>query len=385
LHEAAYDALILPTDSITSAASTVAFGMMSYYYGNTTRGIPGLLGDPYYWWETGAMFGALVDYWRYTGDSSYNAVTTQAILHQASESRDFMPPNQTKSEGNDDQVFWAFTSMMAAEAGFPDPPADQPQWLALTQGVFNLQARRWSEDTCGGGLRWQIFPLNNGYHYKNTISNGGFFNIAARLGSFTKNQTYFEWAEKTYDWCSDIGLINSQTYEISDGSDSLINCTKIDQTQWSYNTGVFLYGAAVMWNQVSGSKCSFTRQERRLTGSRQLAPPKRNGEREWKVSSRGQKSSSQTNLSSSKPCASGTANVMSTSGVSKRTWLAGWRPRQRLRLGLTMSYCHICGPAQWRQPNLAPVAMMALHAGTSGGLMAGMECLASANKCLHSK
>lgn len=197
------------------------------------------------------MFGGLVDYWRYTGDSSYNEVTTQAILHQASESRDFMPPNQTKSEGNDDQVFWAFTTMMAAEVGFPDPPADSPQWLALTQGVFNLQAHRWAENTCGGGLRWQIFPLNNRFNYKNSISNGGFFNIAARLGAFTKNETYFELAERVYDWCSDIGLINSQTYQVFDGTDSLINCSKQDLTQWSYNARVFLYGAAVMWNHVS--------------------------------------------------------------------------------------------------------------------------------------
>jgi hypothetical protein len=385
LREAVYDALISPTDSITSAASTIAFGMMSYYYGNTTRGIPGLLGDPYYWWESGAMFGALVDYWRYTGDSSYNAATMQAVLHQASESRDFMPPNQTKSEGNDDQVFWAFTTMMAAEAGFPDPPADQPQWLALTQGVFNLQARRWSEDTCGGGLRWQIFPLNNGYHYKNTISNGGFFNIAARLGAFTKNQTYFEWAEKTWDWCSDIGLINIQTYEISDGSDSLINCTKIDHTQWSYNTGVFLYGAAVMWNQVSGPKYNISRQKPRLTRNRQRVPSKRNGEREWKVSLRGQKSSSQNNVSCSRPYARETANVMSTSGVSKHTWLAGWRPQQKLRLGHTMPCCHICDPVPRQQPNLARAATMALRAGISGGLMAGTGCLVSANKCLRSK
>jgi hypothetical protein len=294
------------------------------------------------------MFGALVDYWRYTGDSSYNAVTMQAILHQASESRDFMPPNQTKSEGNDDQVFWAFTTMMAAEAGFPDPPADQPQWLALTQGVFNLQANRWSEDTCGGGLRWQIFPLNNGYHYKNTISNGGFFNIAARLGAFTKNQTYFEWAEKTWDWCSDIQLINIQTYEISDGSDSLINCTKIDHTQWTYNTGVFLYGAAVMWNQVSGPKCNIRRQERQLTRSRQRVPLKKNGEREWKVSSRGQRSSSRTSLSSSRRCVSATVNAMLTSGASKHTWLAGWRPRPKLRLGHTMPCCHTCDLVPWR-------------------------------------
>lgn len=30
------------------------------------------------------MFGALVDYWYYTGDSSYNEVTTQALLFQVS-------------------------------------------------------------------------------------------------------------------------------------------------------------------------------------------------------------------------------------------------------------------------------------------------------------
>ncbi|KAM0723668.1 hypothetical protein Q7P37_000656 [Cladosporium fusiforme] len=257
-------------DSITSAASTIAFGMMSYYYGNTTTGIPGLLGDPYYWWETGAMFGALIDYWRYTGDSSYNEVTTQAILHQASETRDFMPRNQTKSEGNDDQAFWAFTSMIAAEAGFPDPPGDKPQWLALTQGVFNTQVRRWDEDTCDGGLRWQIFPFNNGYDYKNSISNGGVFNIAARLGAFTRNVTYFEWAERTYDWCSDMGLIDEGTYQIFDGSDSRINCTERDNIQWSYNNGVFLYGAAVMWNQTKGDtqKKWRTRVEGLLKGSR---------------------------------------------------------------------------------------------------------------------
>jgi mannan endo-1,6-alpha-mannosidase len=293
--------------------------MMSYYYGNTTRGIPGLLGDPYYWWETGAMFGALVDYWRYTGDSSYNEVTTQAILHQASETRDFMPPNQTKSEGNDDQVFWAFTSMAAAEYGFPDPPEDQPQWLALTQGVFNTQARRWNMETCGGGLRWQIFSLNNGYHYKNSISNGGFFNIAARLGAFTKNETFFEWAEKTYDWISDIGLIDGQTWQVFDGTDSLLNCTKKDHIEWSYNTGVFLYGAAVMWNQVSiwDSGSELTRHQ--LTSGRQQVLPKTNGGLACKASSKGPKFSLQRTASSSKQSANEMENATSISAASRLT------------------------------------------------------------------
>ena len=65
---------ISSSDSIKSAASTIAHSMMTFYHGNQTGGIPGLLPEPYYWWEAGAMFGSLIDYWYYTGDTSYNDV-----------------------------------------------------------------------------------------------------------------------------------------------------------------------------------------------------------------------------------------------------------------------------------------------------------------------
>lgn len=81
--------------------------MMSYYKGNLSGQIPGLLPLPqdggYYWWEAGAMFGSLIDYWYYTGDSSYNDVTTQAMLFQVGPNNDYMPPNETYTLGNDDQ------------------------------------------------------------------------------------------------------------------------------------------------------------------------------------------------------------------------------------------------------------------------------------------
>lgn len=223
--------------------------MMKYYAGNQTGQIPGLLPGPYYWWEAGAMFGSLIDYWYYTGDTTYNAVTSQAMLFQVGPDNDYMPPNQTKSEGNDDQGFWGLAAMSAAEVNFPNPPADQPQWLALAQAVFNSQALRWDVSTCGGGLRWQIFTFNNGYDYKNSISNGCFFNLAARLGAYTGNQTYIEWAEKTFTWVQSVGLLSDQYY-IYDGSDDTLNCTELDHIQWTYNAGVFLLGAATMWNVV---------------------------------------------------------------------------------------------------------------------------------------
>jgi mannan endo-1,6-alpha-mannosidase len=207
------------------------------------------LPDPYYWWEAGAMFSALVDYWYFTGDDQYNQITSQAMLHQVGPEANYMPPNQSRSLGNDDQGFWGMTAMTAAEVKFPDPPEDQPQWLALAQAVFNTQANRWDNATCGGGLRWQIFSLNKGFTYKNTISNACFFNLAARLSSYTGNSTYALWAETSFNWMEQIGLI-SPSYQAFDGTDINNNCTSMNHIQWTYNHGALLAGAAHMYNQV---------------------------------------------------------------------------------------------------------------------------------------
>lgn len=112
------------------------------------------------------MFNALIDYWLYTGDSSYNDLVTQGLLFQVGDQNDYMPSNQTLTEGNDDQGFWGLAVMSAAENNFPNPPADKPQWLALAQAVFNTQAARWDTEYCNGGLRWQIYKWNRGYDYK---------------------------------------------------------------------------------------------------------------------------------------------------------------------------------------------------------------------------
>ncbi|KAL2007431.1 hypothetical protein VTN00DRAFT_8869 [Thermoascus crustaceus] len=253
-------------NSIKAAAKTAAEGMLQYYTGYRPGDVPGNLPDPYYWWEAGAMFGALVDYWYYTGDDEYNAITTQALLWQTGPDRNYMPPNQSKTLGNDDQGFWGLAAMSAAEVNYPNPPEDQPQWLALAQAVFNTQYPRWDNETCGGGLKWQIFTFNNGYNYKNTISNGCFFNIASRLAMYTGNATYAEWAEKTWDWVTAIGLV-SPTYQFFDGTDDTQNCTGINHIQWSYNLGVYLHGAANMYNFTNGDERWKTRLEGIIKGS----------------------------------------------------------------------------------------------------------------------
>ncbi|KAF2166123.1 glycoside hydrolase family 76 protein [Zasmidium cellare ATCC 36951] len=239
-------------ESIKRAARTAADGMMQWYDGNKTGGIPGLLPGPFYWWEAGAMFGSLIDYWYYTGDTSYNDVVTEALLFQVGADVDYMPANQSKSLGNDDQAFWGLSALTAAETNFPNPPAGQPQWLALAQAVFNTQKVRWDETSCAGGLKWQIFTFNNGYNYKNSISNGCFMNMAARLAMYTGNTSYNEWADRAWEWSRSVGLV-SDTYLVYDGTDDNLDCKELNHLQWSYNSGVYLMAAATMWNITEGA------------------------------------------------------------------------------------------------------------------------------------
>ncbi|KAJ3476706.1 hypothetical protein NLG97_g9039 [Lecanicillium saksenae] len=245
---AGYSFDINSEQSITKTAKGIAEDMLSFYSGDKPGGTPGLLPTPYYWWEAGAMMGALIDYWYYTGDSEYNDLISKGLLFQVGSNRDYMPNNQTLTEGNDDQGFWGLAVMSAAEYNFPNPPSDKPQWLELAQAVFNTQAARWDKDNCNGGLRWQIYQWNKGYDYKNSISQACFFALGARLALYTGNKTYADWADKTWDWMWSTEFIDHQTWYVIDGADIGSNCTKLVPYQFTYNAGGFILGAAAMYN-----------------------------------------------------------------------------------------------------------------------------------------
>lgn len=144
-----------------------------------------------------------------------------------------MPPAYFSSLGNDDQAFWAIASLNAAEYGFPVGEGNvTTMWIDLAEAAFNTMVPRWSTTHCGGGLQWQVFKSNPGWGYKNSISNGGFFQMAARLARLTGNQTYVDWSNKIWDWMEGVGFID-QSYDVFDGAGSQGNCTDINKVIWS--------------------------------------------------------------------------------------------------------------------------------------------------------
>ncbi|KAI0539783.1 family 76 glycoside hydrolase [Xylaria digitata] len=243
-------------ESIKKAAALVAQDLLSFYHGDEPGWVPGILPGPppdgdYYWWQGGAMWGTLLDYRHVMGDDSFDDTIFQALQFQVGDDKDYNPANWSASMGNDDQSFWGFAALLAAETGFRDPDENQPQWLALAQAVFNEQThldRRVEGGNCDWGLRWQVYRTNNGWDYINTIANACYFNIGARLGRYTANSTYVELASKTWDLMWRLGYI-SKDYDVYDGAHEP-NCTEINKSQFSYNAAMILQGCAYMYNQT---------------------------------------------------------------------------------------------------------------------------------------
>ena len=87
---------------------------MKDYHGNEPGQTPGRFIEPYYWWESGAAWGvcivyslpnitsntldqAMIDYWYYTGDTTWNQLVTDGLLWQVGPAENYMPPNVSKS------------------------------------------------------------------------------------------------------------------------------------------------------------------------------------------------------------------------------------------------------------------------------------------------
>ncbi|PSN62985.1 mannan endo-1,6-alpha-mannosidase [Corynespora cassiicola Philippines] len=254
---AAIDLDVNNQDSLKTVAKTIADDIVSAYNDTIADfGPPGLFPDPYYWYEAGIFWQALIEYSHITGDSNYDATISTALQWQTGDFDAFMPVNQTKSLSNDEQSIWGLAALAAAESGLSKPENVTWEWEDLAANVFDVQTARWHSGdnaTCGGGLRWQIFSFNRGYDYMNSASVGNFFLLSARLARFTGNSTYSEWADRSYQWSRTVGLV-SDDFEVFDGASANENCESINQLRWTADHALYTEGAAIMYNLTNGNE-----------------------------------------------------------------------------------------------------------------------------------
>ncbi|EGV66206.1 hydrolase 76 protein [Yamadazyma tenuis] len=265
------EGLYLDPDNFTSlqeATALISDGILDYYAGTTKGGTIGTFVWPYYWWEAGGVWGGMIDYTILMKNDTYTSLIKEAMTYQTGDDNNYIPLNQSTTEGNDDQGFWGLAAMGAAERNFSNPSDPSKAWLTLAQAVFNTMSARWDESSCGGGLRWQIFQWNSGYDYKNSVSNGCLFNIGARLARFTSNDSYIEWCERVWDWMYGAGFMTEGTWWlVYDGAEIDGNCTNMTKYVWSYNQGLMMSGAAYLYNYTEDPKW-LERTENLLVGAK---------------------------------------------------------------------------------------------------------------------
>lgn len=78
-------------DSLKSAAKQAAASAVKYYNDRASKLIPGKFDGT--WWEGGAFFTFLINYWHWTGDSQYNDLVTEGMSWQGGPNNDFFTSN----------------------------------------------------------------------------------------------------------------------------------------------------------------------------------------------------------------------------------------------------------------------------------------------------
>ncbi|KAK6347997.1 hydrolase 76 protein [Orbilia javanica] len=237
-------------DTLKAAAGVVVKSLVDDYTSQKPF-VAGLLPSEYSFFESGVFFNTLMNYAAYTGDKTYNSLFEKDFFNQIGANADFIPANKAATIANDDVGYWALAAISAAEFGAKPADSSSPSYLTLADNAFNGFVRRWDDKTCGGGLRWTIVPSSTGYDFKDTNSNGAFFELAARLGAQTKNQTYLDWANKVYDWTAKVGLLGTldtnSVGQVFAGASVKDKCQQIDESFYSAQQANYMYGAAAMF------------------------------------------------------------------------------------------------------------------------------------------
>lgn len=123
-----------------------------------------------------------------------------------------------------------------------------PAALSRAEQIFDLVVHGWDADPshpCPGGVYWTQAPWSQD---RNTVSNGPGAELGLQLYLRTHRPEYLTWAKRMFAWADTCLLAPNGLYW-----DHIDLKGTIEKTQWSYNQGVML-GAATLLYQATGDR-----------------------------------------------------------------------------------------------------------------------------------
>jgi predicted alpha-1,6-mannanase (GH76 family) len=171
------------------------------------------------WWNAANALETTIDYSAFTNAATYRATILNTF--EKNRHKNFL------NDFYDDQGWWALAWLKAYDL------TRDSRYLEMAKTIFQDMTGGWDK-VCGGGIWW-----SKERKYKNAIANELFLAIAARLYLRTRHQPYLDWAQRTWTWFRNTGLINRQNL-INDGLNAV--CQNNGEVTWTYNQGVILGG-----------------------------------------------------------------------------------------------------------------------------------------------
>ncbi|MDX2160469.1 MAG: glycoside hydrolase family 76 protein [bacterium] len=175
------------------------------------------------WWNSANALYTVIDYMARSNTRTYiQQVENTFARNQAG---GFL------NEFYDDEGWWGLTWLHAYDL------TGDVRYLDMGRSIFADMVTGWDE-TCGGGVWW---TKERGY--KNAIPNELFLTLAAKLYNRTQEADYLDWAQRTWAWFRESGMIN----DLSLVNDGLENCENNSGITWTYNQGVILGGLVELY------------------------------------------------------------------------------------------------------------------------------------------
>lgn len=112
--------------------------------------------------------------------------------------------------------------------------------LSKAKQIFELIVHGWHTE---GGVFWTRAPWNQD---RNTVSNGPGAELGLHLHLITRESDYLTWAKRMFEWADCHLLAPNGLYW-----DHVDQAGTIEKTQWSYNQGVMLGAATLLFKATA--------------------------------------------------------------------------------------------------------------------------------------
>ena len=208
-------------------------------------------------WIQATLVETLVNYDWISGDSLKNSIPLKVVYDfWSKKSRAF---KKVHNDLFDDKLWWVMMYLRLHEV-FDDVKYLEEAERWWNQAIMNPNKPKWyawDDKLCGGGVRWGDYDKDDARYYHNSVTNGLFLTVSARLAAYhylhnnrKQAEQYAVWAEKEWEWFSagtGSKLWKSQSEPLLiDGimqkSPQSAITRRLDL--YTYNQGLIIYGMA---------------------------------------------------------------------------------------------------------------------------------------------